>query len=173
MHYTYMYNTVRSNRTQLLPLVYYNVVHIDDEGWMISQHCAHTLLLSFSLKCRTSSRLKNIPHSFIGLCRALKVSICTNFLRHGSPFFSFNWFLLCFWKLSPCSVIITQIFLVAYKDDGYRGTKVSDLWRPFLWNIFKRIWTINGETHKNDVSVWVWEWSQTIIVLLTWGRDNE
>lgn len=33
-------------------------------------------------------------------------------------------------------LIIAQIFLVSYQDDGNVGAEVFDLWGPLLWNVF-------------------------------------
>ena len=44
--------------------------------------------------------------------------------------------------------------------------------RPFLRNVLETVWTVDGETHENDVCVGVGERPQTIVVFLAcaWGE---
>lgn len=39
-------------------------------------------------------------------------------------------------QFSACVLIITQVFLVSYQDDGNIGTEMFDLWGPLLWDVF-------------------------------------
>ena len=39
---------------------------------------------------------------------------------------------------------------------------------PFFGDVFETVWTVDGETHEDHVSVWVGERPESVVVLLTW-----
>ena len=45
-------------------------------------------------------------------------------------------YLLHLGQLPACVLIVAQVFLVSYEDDGNVGTEVFDLWGPLLWDVF-------------------------------------
>ena len=45
---------------------------------------------------------------------------------------------------------------------------MPNLRSPFLGDVLETVWTVDGETHQNDVRVGVGEGAETIVVLLAW-----
>lgn len=41
-----------------------------------------------------------------------------------------------------------------------------------FFNILKRAWTNNGKTNKKHVCLWIWEWTKTIVIFLTWKKQQ-
>ena len=44
---------------------------------------------------------------------------------------------------------------------------VVHLWEPLLADVFERGWGGDGEADKEDVGLWVGEWAQTVVILLS------
>lgn len=42
-----------------------------------------------------------------------------------------------------------------------------------FFNILKRAWTNNGKTNKKHVCLWIWEWTKTIVIFLTWKTTEQ
>lgn len=102
-------------------------------------------------------------------------------------------YLLHFGKLPAGVLIVAQVLFVSHQDNGDVGAKVFHLWGPLLrdvlWkrhNTWSSIWpcklnlrrshreqltetvrTVDGEAHKNDIGVWIWERAQAVVVFLT------
>lgn len=118
----------------------------------------------------------------------------TNSAAHLAPLLRSHRFLLHLHELSLSVLIVSQVSLVANKDDRDFGTKVFDLGKkglvisiitqripglyfiacsaadlrsPLVRDILQRIRRVNGETHEYDISVRVRQWSEAVIVLLS------
>ena len=50
---------------------------------------------------------------------------------------------------------------------------MTDFRCPLFGNVLQAVWAVNGETHQNNVCVWVGERPQTIVVFLSCVRERE
>lgn len=80
---------------------------------------------SFTLK-NSTSKISNIL-----ICvNLVKIYLITHLTQEEFKY------LLHLGQLSACVLVVAQVFLVSYQDDGNVGAEVFDLGGPLLWNVF-------------------------------------
>lgn len=130
---------------------------------------APLLGLGLRAKHRADGLVEDVLEALLGEGRALEVLDRADLLRHGQPLRVRDGGELAVAQLLHGVLVLPQVQLGAHQDDGCVGAVVAHLGVPLRPDIFKGCWVYQGEADEEDIRLWVGEWPQPVVVLLT-GR---
>lgn len=105
--------------------------------------------------------------ALLGEGRALEVFGGTNLLSHGQTLRVRNGRELFVLEFVYSLAVFPQIKLGAHEDDGRVGAVVPYLRIPLCPDVLKAGRVDEGEADEEHVSLWVGEWTQAVVILLS------
>ena len=113
--------------------------------------------------------IKDILELVLRQRRTLHVLDSTQLLSHTLAVLLTDWAHLLLRKLLAHAWVIAQIGLGTNDQARNTWAVVVDLREPLLAHVLEGGWGGDGEADEEDVGLWVGEWAQTIVILLSGG----
>lgn len=134
----------------------------------------HTLRLApattgFLYEGRTSSVLKDFPHTFAGLGTAFEVAHSTNLGSNSHTLLWSDRSLARLAQLVNDAGIVAQVLLATNENDRQVLAKVQHFRDPLLLYVVQTVRRVDSKANKDDVRVRVRQRAQPVVVLLTCG----
>lgn len=111
--------------------------------------------------------IENVLEPFLRQRRALDVFDRLQFLGQLLALLQRDGLLLVLGQLLQRALLVTQIDLRADEQEGRLLTVMRYLRHPLFFDVLERTGTDHGETYQEYVRLWVRQWPQPIVILLT------
>jgi len=118
----------------------------------------NALLLARALlgqKSSTCCVFEDLTNTLVGLCRTLKILVCTNLLANLLTLFGSNGLLASLVELFNGLLVITQILLTTHENDRETTAEMEYFGDPLLLNVIERVGGVDSKANQNDVRIWV------------------
>lgn len=128
-----------------------------------AQQLFHMLYSGYSNNFRCCT-VKYIMYTNAFFCRALDVIKCTNLICRVLCITCRHWLLPLACKFLDKRSLSPSIRFAAHKNIWNSRTKMPNFRHPLFLNAFQRIWLNNAIAYHNNVSIWIGQRSQSIVV---------